>query len=220
MYKIISAAFAALLLNSCSSTSEADLIVYNAKIYTVDSSFSTVEAMAIKDGKIEATGTTADITAKYAAKEKIDAGGKAVYPGFIDAHAHFYRYGLGLGTADLVGTTSWEEIVAKLKTFAQTNSEGWLVGRGWDQNDWTVKEFPSKDALDAAFPDRPVILTRVDGHAAVVNQKALDLAGIQPGYRITGGDAEVKGGKLTGILIDNAVDVVASKIPAANGAQI
>jgi hypothetical protein len=220
MYKILSAAFAALLFHSCRSTTEADLIVYNAKIYTLDSSFSTVEAMAIKDGKIEATGTTADITAKYAAKEKLDAGGKTVYPGFIDAHAHFYRYGLGLGTADLVGTTSWEEIVTKLKAFAQTNTEGWLVGRGWDQNDWSVKEFPSKDALDMAFPNRPVILTRVDGHAAVVNQKALDLAGIQPGYRITGGEAEVKAGKLTGILIDNAVDIVASKIPAANAAQI
>ncbi|MCW3073743.1 MAG: amidohydrolase [Flaviaesturariibacter sp.] len=220
MYKILSAAFATLLFQSCRSTAEADLIVYNAKIYTVDNSFSTVEAMAIKDGKIEATGTTADIMKKYAAKEKIDAGGKAVYPGFIDAHAHFYRYGLGLGTADLVGTTSWEEIVTKLKTFAQTAPEGWLVGRGWDQNDWAVKEFPSKDALDAAFPDRPVILTRVDGHAAVVNQKALDLAGIRPGYRITGGEAEMKGGKLTGILIDNAVDIVGSKIPAPNAAQI
>jgi predicted amidohydrolase YtcJ len=201
------------LIASCRQTSGVDLIIYNAKIYTVDSSFSIAEAMAIKDGKIEAIGTSHDITSTYYAKEKINANKQTIYPGFIDAHAHFYRYGLGLQTADLVGTTSWQDITGKLQIFAEKNPEGWLIGRGWDQNDWQAKEFPSKEKLDSLFPDRPVLLTRVDGHAAIVNQKALDLAGLKPGYKLTGGEAEMRNGKLTGVLIDNAIDIVSKKFP-------
>lgn len=187
----------------------------------MDSAFSTAEAMAIKGGKIEAVGTNADIHTKFSAKEKVDAGGKTIYPGFIDAHAHFYRYGLGLSTVDLVGTTSWAEILQKLKD-ASTGLAGdeWLIGRGWDQNDWQVKEFPTRESLDTLFRDRPVLLTRVDGHAAIANQKALDLAGMKPGYQLTGGEAEVKDGQLTGLLIDNAIDLVSAKIPAATPTQI
>ncbi len=210
----------AICFGSCNNASGVDLIIYNAKIYTVDSTFTTAEAMAIKNGKIEAVGTSKNIEEKYTSQNKIDAGGKIIYPGFIDAHAHFFNYGLGLQTADLTGTESWDEVIAKLKTFAQQNEEGWLVGRGWDQNDWAIKEFPSKEKLDEAFPNRPVLLTRVDGHAAVVNQKALDMAAVKPGFTLTGGTVEMEGGKLTGLLIDNAVGLVASKIPAANAAQI
>jgi len=157
---------------------------------------------------------------KYDAREKVDAKGKFIYPGFIDAHAHFYRYGLGLQTANLVDTESWDEILQILKEFSQKNTEGWIIGRGWDQNDWPVKEYPTKDRLDSMFPDRPILLTRIDGHAAIANQKALDIAGIQPGMKITGGDVEEKNGKITGILIDNAVDLVSTKVPAASVAQI
>ena len=220
MRNLFSFLFTAVIFTACNTASNVDLIVYNAKIYTVDSSFSVAEAMAIKNGKIEAVGTTKDITANYSADEKIDVAGKVIYPGLIDAHSHFYRYGLGLQTADLVGTTSWEEILTKLQAFAQQNPEGWLVGRGWDQNDWAVKQYPTKERLDQLFPDRPVILTRVDGHAAIANQKALDQAGIQPGFTLTGGEVEVTNGKLTGILIDNAVDLVSSKIPAATPTQV
>lgn len=212
--------FLFLLLLACKGAKDADLIVFNAKIYTVDSSFSIAEAMAIKDGKIVAVGTASDVTKEYASKNKIDAEGKAIYPGLIDAHAHFYRYGLGLQTADLVGTESWEDILSHLDTFSQNNREGWLIGRGWDQNDWAVKEYPTKEKLDQLFPDRPVLLTRVDGHAAIANQKALDEAGIKPGYTLTGGEVEVRDGKLTGILIDNAVDLVSLRIPAASSAQV
>ncbi|RYZ22554.1 MAG: amidohydrolase, partial [Chitinophagaceae bacterium] len=200
-------------LVSCSQKTTVDLLVYNAKIYTVDSSFSTAEAMAVKDGKIVETGTTKTLTDKYETANKVDAQGKFIYPGFIDAHAHFYRYGLGLQTADLVGTTSWEEIIQKLQTFNQQNandSTNWLIGRGWDQNDWQVKEFPSKEKLDEQYPNKPVLLTRVDGHAAIANQRALDLAGIRPGQTTTGGTFEVRNGKLTGILIDNAIDLVSA----------
>lgn len=221
MYKVFLSIVISSIIVSCSSTSEVDLIVHHAKIYTIDSLFSTAEAMAIKGGKIEAVGTAADIDSKYSAKEKLDAGGKTIYPGFIDAHAHFYRYGLGLGTVDLVGTTSWKEILQKLSDGSKglANNE-WLIGRGWDQNDWEVKEFPSKASLDTLFPTRPVLLTRVDGHAAVANQKALDIAGMKPGYKLTGGEAEVKDGQLTGLLIDNAIDLVSAKIPSATPAQI
>ncbi len=209
-----------IVFSSCNSQMEADLIIFNAKIYTVDSAFSTKEAMAIKDGKILATGSTATITSQYTGKQSVDAKGKFIYPGFIDAHAHFYRYGLGLQTADLTGTTSWEEILERLEKFAAANTNGWIIGRGWDQNDWNVKEFPSRELLDQKFPDRPVYLVRVDGHAAIANQKALELAEVQPGTSVTGGTIETRNGQLTGLLIDNGMDLVSSKIPAATPEQI
>jgi len=207
------------LLLSCNTKEKVDLLVYNGTIYTVDSAFSSKEAMVIKEGKIVETGTTAELQKKYSATESVDAQGKFIYPGFIDAHAHFVGYGLGLQTVNLVGTGSWEEIIDKLKAFAAANPDGWLIGRGWDQNDWTVKEFPDNILLNELFPDRPVFLTRVDGHAAVVNQKALDAAGVKAGYKLTGGDVEVKNGQLTGLLIDNAVDLVSAKIPAPTEEQ-
>ena len=207
------------LFTACNSKKQVDLILKNAKIYTVDSSFTIAQAFAVTDGKIVEVGTTEDILAAYEAKEIIDAEGKAVFPGLIDAHAHFLRYGQGLQNADLVGTRSWTEILKKLKAFADDNKEGWIIGRGWDQNDWAVKEFPDKTELDKLFPTRPVILIRVDGHAAVVNQVALDLAKITAGQKLVGGDIVAQDGKLTGILVDNAVDLVNAIIPALTNKQ-
>ena len=209
----------ALLLLSCNAKKKADLLIYNATIYTVDSSFSTAEAMAVKDGKILAVGIMADLEKEYDPKEKIDAGGKFIYPGFIDAHAHFVGYGLSLKTVNLVGTSSWDEVIERVKTFAAENKDGWITGRGWDQNDWAQKEFPTNEKLNELFPERPVLITRVDGHAAIANQKALELAGVKAGDTLTGGEVEEMEGTLTGILIDNAVDLVSSKIPAATGEQ-
>lgn len=207
-------------LISCRSKKQADLLVYNATVYTIDSTFSTTEAVAIKDGKIIATGKSADLLAQYEAKEKKDAGGQFIYPGLIDAHAHFFRYGIDLYAADLVATTSWEDILQKLQAYATENKEGWIIGRGWDQNDWAVKEFPVNDKLNQLFPDRPVLLTRIDGHAAIANNKALELAGLKPGITLTGGTVEVKKGKLTGILVDNAIGLVRSKIPQPSAEQV
>ncbi|MEP7377699.1 MAG: amidohydrolase [Chitinophagaceae bacterium] len=215
----LTAFISVIFLLSCSQKQKADLLVYNATIYTVDSAFSMAEAIVIKDGKISAVGKLAELEKLYEPEQKMDAAGKFIYPGFVDAHAHFVSYGSGLQTANLVGTNSWEEIIEKLKIFAAENKDGWLIGRGWDQNDWAVKDFPGNEILNALFPDRPVILTRIDGHAAIVNQKALDAAGIKPGYTMTGGDIEVKNGKLTGILIDNAIDLVSSKIPVQTKEQ-
>lgn len=212
-------AISAIFLFSCNSKEEVDLFIYNATIYTVDSTFSTAEAMVIKDGKIMATGTTADLEKKYKGKEKLDAGGKYIYPGFIDAHAHFVGYGMSLQKVNLVGTTSWEDAIEKVKEFAIANPDGWITGRGWDQNDWTIKEFPDNLKLNELFPDRPILLTRVDGHAAVANKKALELAAIHAGDTLTGGDIEEMEGTLTGILIDNAIRLVSAKIPEASDEQ-
>lgn len=220
MKRITCTGIIAFLLFSCSQKQKADLLIYNATIYTVDSSFAIAEAMIISDGKIIETGKASDLETKYDPKEKIDAAGKFIYPGFIDAHAHFVGYGNSLQTVNLVGTTSWEEVIERTKQFAADNNSEWITGRGWDQNDWNVKEFPSNEKLNELFPDRPVLLSRIDGHAAVANQKALDMAGIKTGDDLVGGDIETKNGKLTGILIDNAVDLVSSKIPAANAEQI
>ncbi|MBZ5856714.1 amidohydrolase [Flavihumibacter profundi] len=208
------------LLLGCNSKHPADLLVHNASIYSVDSSFTVYEAMAIKDGKIIAMGKNASLLSDYDAKEIVDAEGKYIYPGFIDAHCHFLEYGLGLQTADLVGTESWEAIIDTLKSFASRHNEGWLIGRGWDQNDWPKKEFPTNQQLNELFPDRPVLLSRVDGHAAIANNKALELAGIKAGESLTGGEIEVKNGRLTGILIDNAVNQVYANMPSPSQSQL
>ena len=207
----------ALFLTSCSGPKKVDTLVVNGVIYTVDSSFSTAQAMAIKDGIIVATGTDAEILAAYTAPEKIDAKGQAVYPGFIDAHAHFVGYGKSLFQVDLFGTTSWEEAVERVKVFAAAHPElAWIEGRGWDQNKWPGKKYPTNALLNSLFPNTPVVLQRVDGHAAIANQKAFDVAGVKPGQTIVGGEVETKNGVLTGVLIDNAKGLVYNSIPAVN----
>lgn len=208
---------------SNSQTKKVDLLICNARIYTVDSSFSVAEAMAVSNGKIVATGTSAGLKSSYTPDKTIDASGKFIYPGLIDAHAHFYRYGLGLQSANLVGSTSWEQVISILRNFARSKKiqpGHWIIGRGWDQNDWAVKEFPSKEKLDRYFPNYPVILTRIDGHASIANQRAMDLAGIKAGQKIEGGLIEVKNGKLTGILIDNAMSLVNRRIPQPTALQV
>jgi predicted amidohydrolase YtcJ len=205
----------ALFLISCGGPKKVDTIVVNGVIYTVDSSFSTAQAMAIKDGLIVATGTDAEILAAYTSTEKIDAKGQAVYPGFIDAHAHFVGYGKSLFQIDLFGTTSWEETVERVKVFAAAHPElAWIEGRGWDQNKWPGKKYPTNALLNSLFPNTPVVLQRVDGHAAIANQKAFDMAGVKPGQTIVGGEVETKNGVLTGVLIDNAKGLVYNSIPA------
>jgi predicted amidohydrolase YtcJ len=112
-----------------------------------------------------------------------------------------------------------DEIIEKVKSFAIENKEGWLIGRGWDQNDWAIKDFPTNEKLNELFAGRPVLLIRIDGHAAIANQKALDAAGVKTGDIMTGGEVEIRKGKLTGILIDNAIDLVSSKIPGQTKEQ-
>ncbi|MEP6617110.1 MAG: amidohydrolase family protein, partial [Ginsengibacter sp.] len=208
------------ILISCTAQQKADLLVYNAKVYTVDSLFTTAEAFAVLDGKIIDVGKTSNILLKFESKVKLDAHGNCIFPGFIDAHSHFIQYGLTLRVADLVGTGSWKEILSKLQAFAAVQKEGWLIGQGWDQNDWTKQNFPDNDELNKLFPGRPVLLRRIDGHAIVVNNKALEIAGVKPGMNIKGGEIEVKNGRLTGIMIDNATRLVYSKIPEPSLVEI
>jgi predicted amidohydrolase YtcJ len=198
----------------------ADLIVKNGVIYTVNPDFAIADAFVTKGGKIIAVGKADSLEKIYYARDVVDAGGKPIYPGFIDAHTHFYNYGLSLQDADLKGAPSWNAIVDTVIQYAARNPDGWIIGNGWDQNRWKDKRFPEKTKLDSLFPVRPVILTRIDGHAAIANQAALDIAGIKPGQTIIGGEIETVNGKLTGMLIDNAVGIVTRKIPAPTDQMI
>lgn len=212
--------FLLLFIQSCTYQSmEADLIIHNAKIYTVDESWTIAEALAVKDGKIIAVGAERDILNKYSSKEKVDAGKSPVYPGFIDAHCHFLWYGQFLNEVDLVGTTSEDEVLEKVKK-ASPNRGEWITGRGWDQNDWPGKSFPDRSELDELFPDVPVYLVRIDGHAAWVNQKALELAGISGDEEVTGGTIVTENGQPTGILIDRAMERVNQLIPEPTESEL
>ena len=192
-----------------------DLIIYNANVYTVDNDFSNVNAIAIKDGLFYDVGDNT-ILNKYNFKNSIDLNGSTVLPGLIDAHCHFYGLGLNQQVIDLVGTKSFEEILEKLKS----NSNNTVIkGRGWDQNDWDNKQFPNKTQLDVLFPNVPVVLERIDGHAYLVNQKALDMAKITSQTKeIAGTIVKVKG-KLTGILIDGPMGLVDDVLPELSNSE-
>ena len=198
---------------ACGRKKTAELIVHHAKIYTVNEGFETAEAMAVKDGKILAVGTDKEIESGYSAKEVVDARGKFIYPGFIDAHCHFTGFATDMWKCDLTGTESFDQIISKIKEYSAHAPMEWIYGRGWDQNDWAVKQFPDNIELDKLFPNRPVFLKRIDGHAALANSVALKLADITLNTQINGGTIEKKNGKLTGILVDNAMDIVEAKIP-------
>jgi len=202
------------ILSSCESKEEVDLLVINAKAYTVDADFSTAEAFAVKEGKIVEVGSTSDLSSKYTAKETLDAEQKTILPGLIDAHAHLYNLGLKLSRVDLDGTVSYKDVISRLQEFKKKFPETeYIIGRGWDQNDWPIKEFPTKDTLDLLFPDTPVALTRIDGHAMIVNQKALDKANIDESTPVFGGEIVQNNGKLTGILIDNPMAKIRATFP-------
>ena len=194
---------------------EVDLIVHNGQIYTMNVSNQVVEAMAIKDGKIVELGPERQILNKYKAENQIDLAKKHVYPGFIDAHCHFSGYGEVLQDINLASATSWDETVQIIASNPVMNQVGWIKGKNWDQNNWPDKAYPSKSKLDELFPDTPVLLKRVDRHAAIVNQKALDLAGITRETMVEGGEILIQDGELQGVLIDNAVDLVEDIIPAS-----
>src|SRR4030042_5876126 len=206
---------------SCSmEKKEADLVVHHATIYLLDESFSTAEAFAADKGRIVETGSAEAILGKYRGKVMLDLGGKYVYPGLTDAHCHFTGYGLSLGQADLSGTRSYDEVIDRLKEHHLKHRLTWLLGGGWDQNDWDVKEWPSRAKLDESFPDVPVLIRRIDGHAALVNGEAIRQAGLTTATTIPGGTLLVENGQLTGILIDNAMDLVGKIVPDPDTEEI
>ena len=188
-------------LQSCKKS--VDFIAFNGNIYTVNSDFNTASAFAVKDGKFVDIGNE-EILSKYNTNQKIDLDGSTVLPGLIDAHCHFYGLGLNQSVIDLTGTISFDEIMDKI-----SNKDNNIIrGRGWDQNDWKIKEFPNKEKLDLIYPNTPVILERIDGHAYLVNQKALDIAGIDIKTKSTNGTLLSKKGKLTGVLIDGPMSLI------------
>jgi len=194
------------------------VLIHNGMIYTMDQGFSTAEAMLFDStGEIHRVGDEKTMLAAYPDAEYIDLKGKTVIPGLIDSHAHLYGLANSLSQVQLRDTASKEEAIQKLREHEKNLSEGeWLLGRGWDQNDWPVKEFPGREDLDSEFPDRPVWLRRIDGHAGWANSAALamsdqDLSG---DWQLQGGfihrDAD---GNASGVLIDGAMELVQQAVP-------
>ncbi len=198
---------------SCRQAEIADFIVKNSIVYSVDSNFSMAESFAVKDGKFLAVGSNKEIERAFTSEKVIDLGGRPVYPGFYDAHCHFAGYAGNLRKADLVGSANFAEICERLVENQKLNPSAWVQGRGWDQNDWPVKEFPDRAELDRLFPDKPVYLIRIDGHAAMVNEAALKLAGIDQHTVVNGGEIIKENGRVTGVLVDNAMSLVSNLIP-------
>ena len=198
------------LLISCAE--KVDLIVYNAEVFTSNDKSPLATSFAVKDGQFIYVGDDSVIS-EYSSSNIINAEGLPIYPGFIDSHAHFYGLGFSNAQADLNGTNSFDEIVEKVIEFDKVNNKKFIIGRGWDQNDWKVKSLPTNKLLNQAFPDKPVVLERIDGHAYIVNDFALNLAGINNSSKIDGGEFIKLNGKLTGVLVDNSMQLIDDIIP-------
>ena len=204
---------------------QADWVLHNAQIYTVSAEQPEAEALAIRGDRILMVGSDDDVLGTYPDARRVDAQGRTVVPGLIDAHAHLMGLGESLIQVDLVGTASKQEIRDRLEDFAQDLPAGaWLTGRGWDQNDWPEQDFPTRADLDDAFPDRPVWLTRIDGHAAWANTAALDAVGID---RLQSMDDPEGGtivrdenGRPTGVFIDAAMGIVGQEVPDPSDAEL
>ena len=201
-----------LLLTLTSCVEKVDLIVYNAEVFTANSLNPSASAFAVKDGKFIYVGDDS-VKSEFSSSNIVNAEGLPVYPGFIDSHAHFYNLGFSNAQLDLKGTISLEEIVERVIEFDKKNNKKFIIGRGWDQNDWDVKSLPVNNLLNKAFPDKAVILGRIDGHAYLVNDYALNLAGINNLSKIEGGEFIKLNGKLTGVLIDNSMQLINNIIP-------
>lgn len=216
MKKLILSAILLSVFSCSKEKQQVDTLVINANVYSVNSNFDKAEAFAIKDGKFFQVGTSKDLQNTFEADTIIDAKGQAVFPGFIDAHCHFYGLGMNLQKVDLRGTTSFDEVMKRVLDYQNERQAEFIIGRGWDQNDWEDKKFPNKKLLDALFPDTPVALTRIDGHAMLCNQAALDLANITKETKIDGGEIIIEDGELTGVLIDNPMELVEAIFPKPN----
>jgi predicted amidohydrolase YtcJ len=202
----------------------ADLVVTNGRIYTADAARPVVDAMAIRGGRVVFVGDRAGAKALTgAATQVLDLDGQTVIPGMTDAHAHVLGLGQSLRNVDLVGTTSYDAVIARVVERAMQTPKGeWIIGRGWDQNDWGDTRWPSHEALSRAVPDHPVYLERVDGHAAVVNALAMQRAGLTRATKDPSGGQIIRDarGEPIGVLVDNAQSLVERSIPAATRAQV
>ena len=208
------------LLMHCSTPekSHADLLLYNGTIHLMDSAMNTVPALAINKGRIAASGKRNQLEKRFEFDSVVNLEEHHLYPGFMDAHTHFYGYAAGLNRVDLRGCTSPGEVLERLQAFdAQFNPEV-IVGRGWDQSLWLGQAFPHRRMLDSLFAERPVILRRIDGHATWANSVALKQAGIDENTAVKGGVIARENGELTGILIDNAANLI--EVPELSPSQM
>ena len=219
----------AVSLLAASSAMAAGVTVLSAQdIRTMDPQQPRVQAMAFDDsGAIVALGDADELLRRYPDAGRIDAGEATVIPGLIDAHGHVAGLGITQMQADLVGAASKDEVLQRLRAFAaDLPADAWLLGGGWDQNDWPEHAFPSAADLDAAFPDRPVWLSRVDGHAGWANSAAMAVIGRDLSGNGSQGDWHPDGGRIvrdaeglaTGIFVDGAMSLLDSKIPPMDAA--
>ena len=214
MKKYIFCWLCVLVLLSCSTKEQVDLLVYNALIYTVDDDFSMAEAFAVKDGRFVAAGSAFNIRARYASDREVDMQGAPVYPGFHDAHCHFISLGRNLSLANLRGSASYDEILERIAAHYAAYPSEWIAGVGWDQNLWPEKRFPTNEELNRLYPNTPVVLKRVDGHAVVANEEAIRRAGLKPGdATILPGEAFTTNGMFTGLFLENTADRFWGMIP-------
>ena len=199
------------MITSCQYR-KADWVVFNANVYTVNDSFEKVTAFAIKDGKFLSVGGD-EIIDLFPNALKFDAKGLPIYPGFIDAHCHFFNLGLSLAQVDLRGSKSIGEIEKRLLSYTKNSPSDIIIGRGWDQNLWKNKAFPNNIFLNRLFPDKLVLLKRIDGHALLVNDLVIKKAGINSKTKVKGGSILVENNKPTGVLVDNAMDLAMGILP-------
>ena len=204
--------FIAVFLIISFGKNEVDLVVINAKIYTVNDQFSIAKSMAIKNGEIIDIDID-NLDSKYNSKKIIDLAGQTIIPGIIDSHCHFYNLGLDQQVIDLRETKSFEEIIQRLKNYELKNDTDVILGRGWDQNDWDKKSFPVNTKLNEEFKDKLVVLERIDGHAYIVNDNVLQLSGIDKNTLVRGGLVLLKDDKPTGVLIDGPMSLVDQVLP-------
>jgi predicted amidohydrolase YtcJ len=201
-----------------------DLILHRARIYTVEGNGSVAEAIAIRGDRIARVGTDREVLLLRGASTRvIDLGGATIVPGLHDAHGHFVALGASMQNLELRGTRSYEEVVGMVRRRVANARPGeWILGRNWDQNDWSETDWPAHDILSAASPNNPVYLTRVDGHAGLANRMAMELARLDqnPSDPTGGRIIRTRDGQPTGVLIDTAQALVTSRIPAVGPAQL
>ncbi len=202
---------------SAQGARSADVILTNGRIYTVDETRPVVEAVAVAGGRVLFAGSASGAMAlKGVATKVVDLHGRTVIPGMVDAHGHVGGLGDALHIVDLTGTTSYDQVIARVAERAKTMPKGqWVLGRGWDQNDWGDTRFPTHDMLSAAVPDHPVYLVRVDGHAGLANARAMQLAGVSATSQDpSGGHVErAADGAPAGVFVDNAQGLVRRALP-------
>lgn len=220
MKKLLPLIILLLSLNACYKGANADLVIYNARIHTLDKDGEVHNAIAIKDGKILETGPEREIRNKYSANEEINAEQKEIYPGFHDAHCHISLLAKNNLRCDLRGSSSYAQMITRIEKHMNNKEQAVVVAHGWDQNLWSDNQMPSFDQLNAAFPNQPVVCIRVDEHVMLINQAAVDFLHLNLDTLVAGGEIVKENGTFTGVLMDNAINLVNDVLPQPTDEEI